>query len=116
MIALEPALAPRIERSFRDGAAHVSHERSQEMYFVQGKKMHAECLVRYEQVTDVGAGEAPARGTLAPRIERQWVRANFHVSHVEPALAGERGSRSSLARGRYAAELVDAAPRPRAWD
>ena len=36
-----------------DGATHVAHERNQEMYIVQGKKMHAECLVRYEQMADV---------------------------------------------------------------
>ena len=65
MITLEPSLAPRIERSLGDGATHVAHERNQEMYIVQGKKMHAECLVRYEQMTDVGAGEALARRALA---------------------------------------------------
>src|SRR5665647_846379 len=82
------------------------------MYIVQGKKMHAECLFGYEQVADVGAGEARTGGAVAAGIEGERVGPELYVAHVEAPLARERGARASHARGRHAVEEIDAAPRP----
>src|SRR5450432_4934351 len=83
MIAVEPLLAPRFERAFRNGAPHIAHQRKEEMYIVQGEKMHAERLFRYEEVPDVCAGKARAGGAVAAAVERGRVGPKLYVPNDE---------------------------------
>src|SRR5664279_3777869 len=110
MIAVEPSLAPRFKRAFCNGAPHIAHQRKDEMYIVQGKKMHAERLFRYEEVPDVCAGKARAGGAAAAAVERGRVGPKLYVPHVEAPLARERRSRAPHPRRRHTIEQVDPAP------
>src|SRR5450432_952309 len=111
MIAVEPSLAPGFERAFGNGAPHIAHQRKQEMYIVQGEKMHAERLFRYEQVADVRTSESRAGRAVAPAVQRERIRSKLYVAYVESPLAREGGAGAPHPRRRDAVEEVDSAPR-----
>src|SRR6185437_4083273 len=106
----EPVAAPRVQRPSRDRGARLAHEGTQEMYIVQGEKAESQDFIGREQMPEVCAAEAEARGAVTRLVDRPGVQAQARIAHIEPAVARERGAGPAHARGRDAVEEIDAAP------
>jgi len=112
VVAREPVTAPGVESTVDDRSARAAHERDQEMYIVQRYEAQPEDLVGDEEMPDVGAGEAFARGALARLVQWPRVCLELGAAHVDATAGGKCGAVSTHSRRRYAVEHVDASANP----